>query len=241
MTKILNRWLSLAGHSAVCSCLMATATFGNATETGSGARSLPDISGVWELRYDSLSAPDAALTVEAARNKSFRRLDMESRRWCRVGGMPFLMVEAPLLDIRQGRAEIAIVAQAQAMVRHLYTDGVKRADLDDFDPVTNGYTVARWEGDVLVAESTGFSDLGITAIPGGGYRTPNSRLVERFRLLDGGKRLSVVSTWTDPGVFTKPHTYETRYYRADVGAAMSQQSCDPLEAGREEFFAPALR
>lgn len=155
--------------------------------------------------------------------------------------MPFIMLEAPLINIRQSRAEIVIAPQMQAFARHLYTDGVARADLEDFDPATNGYTVAKWEGNVLVAETTGFSDLGITAIPGGGFRTENSRLVERFRVLDGGKRLSVTSTWTDPGVFAAPHTYELRYYRADAGAQASAQACDPFEPGREEFFAPALR
>ena len=201
-----------------------------------------DLSGIWELRYDSQSVPSAKLTASAkAAAPAMATKDVESRRWCRVGGMPFIMLEAPLINIRQSRAEIVIAPQMQAFVRHLYTDGVARADLEDFDPATNGYSVAKWEGDVLVVETRGFSDLGITAIPGGGYRTEDSRLVERFRLLDGGKRLSVTSTWTDPGVFAEPHTYEVRYYRSDVGARASAQACDPFEAGREEFFAPALR
>ncbi len=201
-----------------------------------------DLSGVWELRYDSQSIPAARLTpVAAAAARTMALKDIESRRWCRAGGMPFLMLEAPLITIRQNRAEVVIVALLQAYARHVYTDGVARADLEDFDPATNGYTVARWEGDVLVAETRGFSDLGITAIPGGGYRTENSRLVERFRVLEGGKRLSVTSTWTDPGIFAQPHTYEVRYYRSDAGARASAQACNPFEAGREEFFAPALR
>lgn len=150
------------------------------------------------------------------------------------------MLEAPLINIRQSRAEVVIAPQLQAFARHLYTDGVARADLEDFDPATNGYSVARWEGNVLVVETRGFSDLGITAIPGGGYRTENSRLVERIRVLEGGKRLSVTSTWTDPGVFAVPHTYEVRYYRSDAGTRASAQACDPFEPGREAFFAPAL-
>lgn len=206
------------------------------------AAAAQDLSGVWELRYDSRSVPPARLTPAAvAATRTMALKDIESRRWCRIGGMPFLMLESPLINIRQSRAEIVIAPQVQAVARHLYTDGVPRADLKDFDPATNGYTVARWEGSVLVAETSGFSDLGIVAIPGGGYRTENSRLVERFRVLDGGKRLSVTSTWTDPGVFAAPHTYEVRYYRSDAGAKASAQACDPFEPGREEFFAPALR
>lgn len=219
---------------------LAVMSFAHAMAPAAGPQQ--DLSGVWELRYDSKSVPVARLTAAAqAAAPAMALKDVESRRWCRVGGMPFLMLEAPLINIRQSRAEIVISPQLQAFVRHLYTDGVERADLEDFDPATNGYTTARWEGPVLVAETKGFSDLGITAIPGGGYRTEKSQLVERFRLLDGGKRLSVTSTWTDPGVFAEPHTYEVRYYRSDAGTRASAQACDPFEAGREEFFAPALR
>ena len=37
--------------------------------------------------------------------------------------------------------------------------------------------------------------------------------MERYRLVDGGQRLSVTFTWQDAKVFAKPHTYEFRYYR----------------------------
>ena len=223
-------------------CLLAGALpFGIAGTARAAEADRPqDISGLWQLRYDSLSVPTAALIAKAASEASVRREDMESRRWCRVAGMPALMVEAPLLDIRHGRRETVIVPLMQAMTRHLYTDGVQRMNPDDFDPASNGFTSARWEGDVLVAETTGFSDFGIRAIPGGGYRTENSRLVERFSLLDNGNRLSVVSTWTDAGVFARPHTYETRYYRVDPETFVAPQHCNVFETGREEFFAPAL-
>lgn len=229
--------LRRAAVAWLASCLLSPV----ASYAMAPAAEAQDLSGTWEVRYDSQSVPVARLTAKAkAASAAMAVKDIESRRWCRIGGMPFLMLESPLLIIRQSRAEIVVAPQVQAVARHLYTDGVARADLKDFDPATNGYTVARWEGSVLVAETSGFSDLGIVTIPGGGYRTENSRLVERFRVLDGGKRLSVTSTWTDPGVFAQPHTYEVRYYRADAGASASAQACNPFEAGREAFFAPAL-
>ena len=55
---------------------------------------------------------------------------------------------------------------------------------------------------------------GVTMIPGGGYRTSDSHLVERYRLLNGGTVLSVTFTWEDPKVFRTPHSYEFRYVRA---------------------------
>ena len=69
---------------------------------------------------------------------------------------------------------------------------------ETFDPVSNGHSVGHWAGDALVVDTVGFSNEGITGIPGGGRRTPDSHLIERYRLLAGGKRLSVTFTWEDP-------------------------------------------
>lgn len=237
--RILLRGRTLrSGRCFVAIIALAAGSAASATE--STARP-PNLSGLWELRYDSMSVPLAGLTEEAAADSTVRKSDFESRRWCRVAGMPALMIEGKLLDIRQGSRETVVVSLMQAMTRHLYTDGVERMNPDDFDPSSNGFTSARWEGDVLVAETRGFSEFGIRAIPGGGFRTPNAVLVERFRLLDGGNRLSVISTWTDPDVFTRPHTYEVRYYRVDPQIFVSPQQCNVFEEGREEFFAPAIR
>ena len=77
----------------------------------------------------------------------------------------------------------------------------------------NGDSIGRWEGDTLVVETTMFHpDNGILGIPGGCFRTPDSKLVERFRLLRNGQVLQVISTWTDPKVLSRPHTYELRLF-----------------------------
>jgi len=105
------------------------------------------------------------------------------------------------LDIRQGRIEVAIVAQAVSTARHIYTDGRGHVNPDTFDPTTNGHSIGRWEGDTFVVDTIGFAaDRGITSIPGGGYKTADSHLVERYRLLNGGNQLSVTFTWEDPNV-----------------------------------------
>ena len=87
--------------------------------------------------------------------------------------------------------------------------------MEIFDPTTNGDSIARWDGDTLVVDTIGFDGAkGLTMIPGGGYRTSESHLVERFRLLNDGAVLSVTFTWEDAKVFRTPHTYEFRYVRA---------------------------
>ena len=204
------------------------------------AGSVPNLSGYWELRFDSRNVPKASLLPGVAReiNEAGNRKDTFAIRWCHHLGMPFIMGDqdsAPI-DILQGRYETAIVAQPVSAARHIYTDGRVHPKPDNYDATTNGHSVGHWEGDTLVVDTIGFNDLGATSIPGGGKRTATSHLVERYRLLDGGKRLSVVFTWEDASVFAKPHTYEYRYYRAAPGTAAREFFCDASDEERGKFL-----
>ena len=84
-------------------------------------------------------------------------------------------------------------AENSSAPRYLYTNRAAHISEDIFDPSTNGDSIAHWEGDTLVVDTVGFhGQHGITAIPGGGYRTEKSRLVERYRLLKAGAPLGHV-------------------------------------------------
>ena len=89
-----------------------------------------------------------------------------------------------------------------------------------------------------MVDTAGFhGDRGITAIPGGGYRTETSHLVERYRLLQEGALLSVTFTWTDPTVFRTPHTYEYRYTRMPASYEPQPPSgCNPYDQNRTTFL-----
>ena len=198
----------------------------------------PDLSGFWELRFDSKNIPQASLVPNVTPKdiEAHREKDRMVIRWCNFLGVPALMEES-LLDIRQGRIETVIVAQAVSTARHIYTDGRGHVNPDIFDPTTNGHSIGRWEGDTFVVDTVGFApDRGITSIPGGGYKTADSHLTERYRLLNGGKQLSVTFTWEDPNVFAKPHTYEFRYYRAPNDTNARNWSCDPFDEDRSKFL-----
>ena len=198
-----------------------------------------DLSGIWELRNDGKSVPQAMLTPAAERAaRGHLHRDVEGLRWCRIAGLP-LQMDGPL-DIQQGRIEIAIATPVWSVARHLYTDGRGHVSPEDYDPTTVGNSVAHWEDDSLIVDTIGFSDRGLVSIPGGGFRTSKSHLIERYRLLAGGKQLAVTFSWTDPAVFVNTHSYEFRYYRAPAGSNVVEWPCDPHDAERERFFAPAL-
>jgi hypothetical protein len=219
--------------------LFGTPAVGQTSKTGSSTpSSTPDLSGFWELKYDSENVPRASLTptmAEADPDAQARR-DATAIRWCNHVGMPFLMGVLSPLDIRQGRLEVAIASEAVSAARHIYITGVGHPNTDTYDPQSNGHSIGHWEGNTLVVDTVGFSDQGVTRIPGGGIRTPDSHLIERFRVLDGGKRLSVVFTWEDPKVFSKPHTYEFRYYKAPAGTYARELFCDASDAERAKFL-----
>jgi len=160
-------------------------------------------------------------------------------RWCYWVGMPTMMDVGRPLNIRQGAREVVIVAESPVTpVRHLYLNRKAHINPEIFDPTTSGDSIAHWEGDTLVVDTTGFEPTkGITVIPGGGFRTANTRLVERYRLVKGGSALSVRFTWTDPSVFQTPHSYEFRYQRAEKEyGARPYNLCDPFDPERVSFF-----
>jgi hypothetical protein len=199
-----------------------------------------DLSGFWELSFDSRRIPTANLlpAITAAMRAARARKDRYAIRWCNLLGMPLVMDSGRPLDIRQGRTAVIITPENASGPRYLYLDRPAHVSDDVFDPTTYGDSIAHWEGDTLVADTIGFHpDHGVAAIPGGGYRTATSHLVERYRLLQDGSVLSVVFTWTDPKMFRTPHTYEFRYYRLPADyEPRTWLPCDPFDDERAQFL-----
>ena len=98
-----------------------------------------------------------------------------------------------------------IFAGERGGVRHFHLDG--RQHPIPWTPTPAGHSIGKYEGNTLVVETVGFTP---GAVPGGGVRTPETRLVERFEVSPDGKRLTITYTWDDPKVYQKPHVY--RYY-----------------------------
>jgi hypothetical protein len=217
-----------------------------AAQRGRGAAPPPnfdvhDVSGYWELSFDSrrVPAPSLASTVTPAMRAAKRKQDEYATRWCNWIGMPAAMDATRPIDIRQGRREIVMNFETIATPRHIYLDRTKHVDADVYDTTTMGDSIGRWDGDTLIVDTVGIAgDKGLSAIPGGGFRTDSSHLVERYRLLNNGAVLEVSFTWTDPKVFRAPHTYQYRYYRAPASyEAQPPMWCDPFDEGRTAFLA----
>ena len=198
-----------------------------------------DISGFWALTFDSRMVPPAKLApgVTKAMLDQHAKTDAHATRWCNLLGTPFVMDPGMPIDIRQGTREIIIDAETSANPRHMYFRSA-HINPDIFDPSTNGDSIAHWEGDVLIVDTVGFAeDNGLTEIPGGGFRTAQSHLVERYHLVENGSILSVTFTWEDPTMFRTPHSYEFRYYRLPVQyQPMPMIPCNAYDGVRAKFL-----
>src|SRR5690242_20710609 len=105
------------------------------------AQQHPDLSGYWELRYDSFNVPLASVTPGTlARAAEQIRHDIEAVRWCEPIGMPAIMGDRAPIDLRQSASVIGIVAKPQSSARYIYLDGRKYPEKDELDPTTNGYS-----------------------------------------------------------------------------------------------------
>src|SRR3954468_15931359 len=241
MTKLLivpsMKRLCVSSLAVACLMVAPMTMVGRAAQE---AKTNPDISGFWELNFDSREVPRASLLPSVTKAKVDARAkgDAYAIRWCNLLGVPFVMDSGRPLDIRQGATAIIIAPENSSAPRYLYTNRAAHISDDIFDPSTNGDSIAHWEADTLVVDTVGFHGAhGIRTIPGGGYRTEKSRLVERYRLLKEGAVLSVSFTWTDPTVFRTPHSYEFRYQRLPATYEPRQWlSCDPFDQDRAKFL-----
>ena len=99
---------------------------------------------------------------------------------------------------------LVILYEANHGLRQIFTDGRPLPNKDDVEPWYYGYSVGRWEGDTLVVETTGFTDLQWLDVRGSPL-TSQAKVTERFRRPNYGS-LEIEITVDDPKAYTKPWT-----------------------------------
>jgi hypothetical protein len=114
--------------------------------------------------------------------------------------------------------------------REIWMDGRRLPALSDVEPKWNGYSVGRFDGDVLVVESIGFDER--SWVDKFGYpHSEQMRLEERYRRVDTGT-LELVMTLTDPVVYARPWSSDTKRFtlnRDKVRGWDEQIYCVPSE------------
>ena len=97
---------------------------------------------------------------------------------------------------------LVILNELNASYRQIFTDG--RPLPIDPNPAWNGYSTGKWDGEVLVVQTSGFRD-GTWLDARGNPLTDAATITERFRRVNFG-RLQIEITVDDPKAYTKPWT-----------------------------------
>ena len=136
--------------------------------------------------------------------------------WCWPRGVPGFLLEGGFqpIFIAQGTKVISMVAQADNhQLRRIYLNAPHKTGAK---PSWFGDSVGHYEGDTLVVDTIGLSPRAFID----DFQTPHSdklHVVERYRLIDGGKQMEVEIYDEDEGAFTTPWTAIQRFRRAEPG------------------------
>ena len=103
---------------------------------------------------------------------------------------------------------IAILYEGNAGVRQIFTDG-RPLPGREAQPWWYGYSVARWEQDTLVVETTGFRDGGWLDIDGSPL-SEGAKMTERWRRPDYGT-VQIDVTIDDPKAYTRPFSIRVHH------------------------------
>jgi len=136
-----------------------------------------------------------------------------ARERCYPGGVPefviFRRVAPPMLFFVQTPKEVLMIWRGDNQVRRIYMNVPHSRNVK---PSWYGESVGRYEGDTLVVDTIGLNTKTFVD----NYRTPHTEklhVVERFRMIDGGKTLRVDIRVEDPGAFTTPWNAVQRFAR----------------------------
>ena len=182
----------------------------------------PDLSGIWQpdtnpYRFDLIEDPNdehvfrpAAEAVFLQRVKDFRRGDPVTN--CLPGG-PSDMLGGSYRIVQSPNVIALLYENQTGRYRQIYMDG-RRLPIDP-NPTWLGYSVGRWEGDVLVIESAGFNDRSWLDRVGHPH-SEKLRVTERVQRVDFG-HIRYQITFDDPETLTAPITRSiTLTYSADT-------------------------
>jgi hypothetical protein len=234
--------------------LFATAEADVLTEVPRTADGNPDFSGAWQAinaahwnlephvsAYPVLSELGAQFAVPpgrgvveggsipylpaalAERDRRFEnRLTEDPEGKCYLGGIPRSTYMPYPFQILQNERDIVMMYQFATGLRRIFVNGDEEAPLDSW----MGWSNARWDGDTLVIEVSGFN--GQTWLDrAGNYASENATVIERFSPL-GPNHLQYEATIDDPTVYSRPWTIRMPLYRiVDEDFRILEFKCEP--------------
>lgn len=142
---------------------------------------------------------------------------------CRPDGTPMIMWAHYALQILQNPElkQITILAEFMAQTRRIYLEE-ELPPIDSINPGYAGYSVAKWNGDVLEVTTAGIrEDVRFNDIP------HSADMIVRERLfLDDRNILNDEVSIEDPQYLTEPYTFRFMYRKERPGYRITEFVCD---------------
>jgi hypothetical protein len=151
---------------------------------------------------------DAAAAMKAG--KDYR----DSIGQCYPAGMPMIMTRVWPINIIQLPTSVHMIFGFTNSYRVIYLDGRKHTDSDIAISTYNGESIGHWEGNALVVSTKYFEpnqhwiDMGLPI-------SDQFEMIERMKLLDGGKSLQIEYIMTDPENWKGEWRNTKRWIRED--------------------------
>ncbi len=158
--------------------------------------------------FQDFKPADVPMRPEAA--ELFRRNGQAAATFgtdCSPYGFPLNTLLSEVMKMSQAPGLLVQMLELDNTYRQIYTDGRKLPA--DPSPSWLGYSAGRWEGDLLVVETTGFNDrarLDLFGHP----RSEAMHMTERYRRRDFG-HLDADLTFDDPKLYTTPFSIKVTY------------------------------
>ena len=183
----------------------------------------PDLSGIWTRMGNSQNFSEEVPPLQPAAKRIYDEnrkgvalpaggLDeLDPTIYCLPHGTPRAMASNSPFEIVQGPGQVVhILFESNQMQRRIYLDGRKLPE--NYPTSYMGFSTGKYDGDTLVVETAGLSDLTWLDTSG----TPHSdalRVTERIRRT-GPNTMEIEFLFNDPKAFTKPwgdkKTYQLR-------------------------------
>jgi hypothetical protein len=168
-----------------------------------------DLTGTWfvDLRFPGSwqfgppfpkLTPAAQVHFDAARKAQAEgKVYRDDIGQCWPAGVPLIMTRVWSISMVQLPTVVYMISGFMNSLRIINLDGRPHTDPDLLVRTFNGDSIGRWEGDALVVDTVGFVP-DHHWIASGVPASDALHIVERIRLVDGGKKMQIEYTMTDP-------------------------------------------
>jgi hypothetical protein len=229
----MSRRATLGMLAAVCLSALALPSYGQKTVGAETA--VPNFAGVWNRNGGRMGAvrnlsarPDVVIgdyqnpilqPWAAAIVKQHGDLEAagfaapETKQSCWPGGVPNMLSIPSSMELLQTPNEVTILYSNDHQVRFIHLNQPHSAHVT---PSWYGESVGHYEGDTLVVDTIGLAVRPMSMVDV--YGTPHTdalHVVERFRMIDGGKTLKVDINVEDAETFTAPWSENTTFSKTN--------------------------